>query len=283
MVMEYASRARSFCPARHHKRRKHGAHTKGWRLSSSQHRSPISPPAMNRLAATAGQSHRQDIFLKALAACGCVSDACRSVGMSREWVRLRAVQPPRRRRFSRRLGCGARLRDPPDRGAGERWDGALIKGVSRPDLLQGRSKVGEYRHYDERLAHVTLLTLSPADDGVDRDLPLPPGYPPARAGREWNGSRPRRGDRQPRLAPRRRMRRRRPSWNPAASAKPHARMMSVNRFVDNFVGNDADQDRHAELGSASDSGQRQLMRDPDWTLKRIQGDVLPSSRLRAFA
>ena len=71
---------------------------------------------------------RQTAFLEALAACGCVHDACRAVGMSRESAYELKARPSAiafRLAWEAALDCGvARVDD----GAVER----TIKGVARP-------------------------------------------------------------------------------------------------------------------------------------------------------
>ena len=207
---------------------------------------------------------RQDIFLKALAACGCVSDACRSVGMSRESAYELYNRPAAaafRAAWDAAHDCATPLIE------GGAWERA-IKGVSRPIFYKGE-QVGEYRHYDERLDHVPAA-LSPAAP-LSRPAPAA-GYPPARLGPG-------------RSRPRRRRSAASIGTSTTSSTKPSypAALSEASRANDgvnfvNFVGNDADQDRHAELGSSIHlgTGNARDRMDPE----RVQGDGLP---FRAFA
>ncbi len=182
---------------------------------------------------------RQDNFLKALAACGCVSDACRSVGMSRESAYELYNRPAAsafRAAWDAAHDCATPLIE------GGAWERA-IKGVSRPIFYKGE-QVGEYRHYDERL---TMFLLRFRRPHRYRDLPLPPViHPPG-----WDQDGP---DPDAAISSL--------DWHlddlvdeaelPGGVSEASRANDGVN-FV-NFVGNDTDQDRHAELGSASISG-----------------------------
>lgn len=105
-------------------------------------------------------AERQIRFIEALAASGCVAEACRHVGMSE--TSARAL-------YNRH--CGAAFR--------HAWDAALdcgmprleeavmsrsIKGVPRPIFYKGE-QVGEWRHFDERLAMFLLRRRRPARYG----------------------------------------------------------------------------------------------------------------------
>jgi|SRR3954451_87006 hypothetical protein len=99
---------------------------------------------------------RQDAFLKALASCGCVAHAARSVGMSRESAHRLYNRPfaaAFRRGWDAALDCSLRLLED---GV---WSRA-INGVARPIFYQGE-QVGEYRHYDERLVMFLLRFRRP--------------------------------------------------------------------------------------------------------------------------
>lgn len=99
---------------------------------------------------------RQEAFLKALAACGCVTHACRVVGMSRESayeLYNRESAFAFRRGWDAALDCSVRLVED------EAWSRA-VKGVARPVFYQGE-QVGEYRHYDERLTMFLLRYRRP--------------------------------------------------------------------------------------------------------------------------
>ena len=117
---------------------------------------------------------RQTAFLTALAACGCITDACRAVGMSRESARQLYNRPAAhdfRRAFDAALDCGGAV---VEAGAWER----SVKGVARPVFFQGE-QVGEYRHYDERLTMFLLRYRRALRFGAQLDR-LPPPPPPLR-------------------------------------------------------------------------------------------------------
>jgi hypothetical protein len=95
---------------------------------------------------------RQEKFLKALAACGCITDAARSVGMSRQSAHNLYNHPAAvgfRRAFDAALDSAAATAV--ESGAWER----AVKGVARPIFYKGE-QVSEYRHYDERLTMFLL-------------------------------------------------------------------------------------------------------------------------------
>jgi len=116
---------------------------------------------------------KQEAFLKALATCGCVTHACRSVGMSREsayQLYNRESAADFRRGWEAALDCSLRLLED------EMWSRA-IKGVPRPVFYQGE-QVGEYRHFDERLAMFLLRFRRPHRYAEIARLPpalVPPG------------------------------------------------------------------------------------------------------------
>jgi hypothetical protein len=114
---------------------------------------------------------RQEAFLKALAGCGCVTHAARAVGMSRQSAHDLYNRPSAaafRRAFDAALDCSASLVED---GV---WSRA-INGVVRPIFYKGE-QVGEYRHYDERLAMFLLRFRRPHRFG---ELPkVPPAVPP---------------------------------------------------------------------------------------------------------
>ena len=121
-------------------------------------------------------AEKQEAFLKALATCGCVAHAARSVGMSRESAYKlynRQSAAAFRRGWDDALDCSLRLLEY------EMWSRAM-KGVPRPVFYQGE-QVGEYRHYDERLAMFLLRFRRPHRYG---ELPkfLPPTPPPGSEG-----------------------------------------------------------------------------------------------------
>jgi hypothetical protein len=111
---------------------------------------------------------RQIAFIEALAATRCVDEACRRVGMSDTSAYELRHRP-----------CGAAFRkawdialevqlDAVEQGAVER----SIHGVPRPVFYKGE-KVGEYRHFDERLTMFLLRHRRPARYGRWIDQ-LPP-------------------------------------------------------------------------------------------------------------
>ena len=117
---------------------------------------------------------RQTRFLTALAACGCVREACAAAGMS--------------------FGSAYKLRSRPSALAfRQAWDAALdcamsrlesaalsraIDGVRRPVFYKGE-QVGEWRHHDERLAMFLLRYRRPHRFGAQLDhLPPPPPLQP---------------------------------------------------------------------------------------------------------
>ena len=130
-------------------------------------------------------AERQVAFLQALAACGCVTHAANAVGMSRQSAHNLYNRPSAaafRRGWEAALDCSLRLLE----------DGIFsraINGVARPVFYQGE-QVGEYRHFDDRLAmfllrhrrphrYAALLKLSPPvpppdceDEGPDPDEPI---------------------------------------------------------------------------------------------------------------
>jgi len=110
-------------------------------------------------------AERQIAFIEKLADCSSVTAAARHVGMSRESARR-----------LRRRPCGRSFRDA--------WDAALDcayaeveeaamerskNGIARPVFYKGE-QVGEWRHYDERLAMFLLRTRRAARYGkwIDR-------------------------------------------------------------------------------------------------------------------
>ncbi|MBV9527477.1 hypothetical protein [Sphingomonas sp.] len=99
---------------------------------------------------------RQAAFLKALSECGCVTDAARSVGMTRQSAHNLYNRPSAgafRRAYDAALDCSLRLVED------GMWSRA-VKGVPRPIFYQGE-QVGEYRHFDERLTMFLLRYRRP--------------------------------------------------------------------------------------------------------------------------
>jgi hypothetical protein len=116
---------------------------------------------------------RQEAFLKALAGCGCVTDAARAVGMTRQSAHNLYNRPSAaafRRAYDAALDCSLRLVED------GMWSRA-VNGVARPIFYQGE-QVGEYRHYDEKLTMFLLRTRRPHRYAMQVKLvpqPLPPG------------------------------------------------------------------------------------------------------------
>ncbi len=131
-------------------------------------------------------AEKQIAFIEALAETACVEAACRRVGMSDS-----AAYKLRRR------PCGAAFR--------EAWDAALdyglhrleaaamsraLHGVARPLFYKGE-RVGEYRHFDERLTMFLLKSRRPARFGkwIDRMLaPDPDAAEDEEEGRRLDGA-----------------------------------------------------------------------------------------------
>ena len=128
-------------------------------------------------------AEKQEAFLTALATCGCVTHACRSVGMSREsayQLYNRESAAEFRRGWDAALDCSLRLLED------EMWSRA-INGVARPVFYQGE-QVGEYRHFDEKLAMFLLRFRRPHRYAeIPKFLHIPPPLPP---GCEDNGPDP---------------------------------------------------------------------------------------------
>jgi hypothetical protein len=129
------------------------------------------PPA-RRVRHDGWTVERQEAFLKALAVCGCITDACRTVGMSRQSAHNLYNHPAAtafRRAFDAALDNAAATAV--ESGAWER----TVKGVPRPVFYKGE-QVGEYRHYDERLTMFLLRYRRPHRYGahLDRFQPPPP-------------------------------------------------------------------------------------------------------------
>jgi len=117
---------------------------------------------------------RQEAFLKALAACGCVTDAARAVGMSRQSAHNLYNRPAAaafRAGWDAALDCSMPVVE------SNAWE-RTVKGVPRPIFYKGE-QVGEYRHYDERLTMFLLRYRRPHRYGAHLDrLPVPLSQPP---------------------------------------------------------------------------------------------------------
>ena len=101
-------------------------------------------------------AERQVRFIEVLAATKCVDAACRSVGMS-DTSAYELRNRPCGAAFARAWELALEYQlDALEQGAIER----SVHGVARPIFYKGE-KVGEYRHYDERLTMVLLRTRRP--------------------------------------------------------------------------------------------------------------------------
>ena len=122
---------------------------------------------------------RQIAFVEKLADTGCITAACKYVGMSRESVRK-----------LRRRPCGQAFRDACDAaldvGYADLEQAALERaknGVSCPIFFNGE-QVGERRHYDERLTMFLLRFRRRHRFGAEAEAPIRPasdipGFDPA--------------------------------------------------------------------------------------------------------
>lgn len=140
-------------------------------------REPLSPPPHPtflpvplRARHDGWTAERQIAFIEALAETGCVEQACRRVGMSDTSAYALRWRP-----------CGAPFR--------QAWDAALDyalhrveqavfersrNGVPRPVFYKGE-KVGEWRHFDERLTMFLLRSRRPERYGKWIERMLAPG------------------------------------------------------------------------------------------------------------
>jgi hypothetical protein len=131
-----------------------------------------SPSLPARIRHDGWTAARQAAFLRAFAACGTVSAASRTVGMSRQSVYDLCARPSAiafRKAFDAARDCtGGLIED----GAAER----SIYGVPRPIFYKGE-QVGEWREYDERLTMFLLRYRRRHRYGSQLDH-LPPPPPP---------------------------------------------------------------------------------------------------------
>jgi hypothetical protein len=104
------------------------------------------------------------VFIETLAACGCVADAARAVGMSE-------TSAYRLRNRSDALAFRIAWRAALDAGVERLADAAFsraLNGVPRP-IFRGAEQVGEYRHFDERLTMFLLRYRDPVRFGKYMD------------------------------------------------------------------------------------------------------------------
>ncbi|HKR24862.1 MAG TPA: hypothetical protein VJS15_06350 [Allosphingosinicella sp.] len=107
---------------------------------------------------------RQVAFIRALAECGCVRDACRRVGMSPESAYELARRPDAQ---SFRIAWDVAM-DNAVRRIGDEAFSRCIHGVAVPHYYQGQL-IGEHRRYDERLTMFILRYRDPARYGRHLD------------------------------------------------------------------------------------------------------------------
>ena len=119
---------------------------------------------------------RQIEFIEALAACGCIEEACRAVGMSpTSAYKLRNRSDARAFRLAWRIAL--------DTGVERLADAAFaraLNGVSRP-VFHGGEQIGEYRHFDERLTMFLLRYRDPVRFGKYMDSMIAKQHPEANA------------------------------------------------------------------------------------------------------
>jgi hypothetical protein len=119
---------------------------------------------------------RQVAFIRALAECGCVRDACRRVGMSPESAYELARRPDAQ---SFRVAWDVAM-DNAVRRIGDEAFSRCIHGVVYPHFYKGE-QVGEHRRYDERLTMFLLRYRDPLRYGKHRDRAEPAGHPEEKA------------------------------------------------------------------------------------------------------
>jgi hypothetical protein len=96
-------------------------------------------------------AERQEAFLKALASCGCVREACATVGMSHVSAYKLRGRPSAiafRKAWDAALDCAMHRLE-------EAALSRALHGVPRPVFYKGE-QVGEWRHHDERLTMFLL-------------------------------------------------------------------------------------------------------------------------------
>lgn len=119
---------------------------------------------------------RQVAFIRALAECGCVRDACRRVGMSPESAYELARRPDAQ---SFRVAWDVAM-DNAVRRIGDEAFSRCIHGVAYPHFYQGE-QVGEHRRHDERLTMFLLRYRDPLRYGKHLDRAEHAGHPEERA------------------------------------------------------------------------------------------------------
>ena len=115
---------------------------------------------------------RQVAFIRALAECGCVREACRRVGMSPESAYGSPAAPTRRASAS----PGTSRWTMRSAGSATRPSAAASTASPSPIIYQGEL-VGEHRRYDERLTMFILRYRDPARYGKHLDRSSPAAIP----------------------------------------------------------------------------------------------------------
>jgi hypothetical protein len=134
-------------------------------------------PAEVRLRHDGWTAERQIRYIEALAETGCVDEASRRVGMTRQSayrLRHRECAEAFRRGWDNALDYGLHRLE-------EAAFGRAMNGVPRPIFYKGE-QVGEWRHYDERLTTFLLRARRPQRFGkwIERMMapePYPEGEP----------------------------------------------------------------------------------------------------------
>ena len=121
---------------------------------------PDFTPAERRLRGDGWTPERQHDFIEALAASGCVTEACGAVGLSPSSAyRLRASPGANTFRQAWDIALDYAIRRLSDAALSR-----AINGVARPIFYQGE-QVGERRYYDERLTQFMLRYRDPVRYG----------------------------------------------------------------------------------------------------------------------
>jgi hypothetical protein len=115
---------------------------------------------------------RQVDFIRYLAECGCVVEACRRVGLSTEAVYALARRPDAQ---SFRVAWEIAM-DNAVRRIGDNAFSRALNGVVIPHYYQGE-RVGEHRGWDERLTMFILRYRDPLRYGKHLDRSEPGGHP----------------------------------------------------------------------------------------------------------
>jgi hypothetical protein len=119
---------------------------------------------------------RQVAFIRALAECGCVAEACRRVGLSTEAVYALARRPDAQ---SFRLAWDIAM-DNAVRRIGDNGFSRALHGVAIPHYYKGEL-VGEHRRWDERLTMFILRYRDPLSYGKHLDRADYRGHPESKA------------------------------------------------------------------------------------------------------